>query len=129
MGQRVTVEPATFTLVDFDAAELAAVVEGLLDQLGLDGPVTVEVDERKSAEGAEWLEKIEEENAGEMTPERIAALDQQIKASREALEMLQGAAADAAKAFGENKDVPPANIELLKKHEQTYNDAFGIKPQ
>ena len=36
---------------------------------------TVEVDEHKAAEGAEWLEKIEEENAGEMTPERIAALE------------------------------------------------------
>ena len=36
---------------------------------------TVLVDERKAAEGAEWLEKIEEENAGEMTPERIAALE------------------------------------------------------
>jgi (E)-4-hydroxy-3-methylbut-2-enyl-diphosphate synthase len=35
----------------------------------------VVVDERKSAEGAEWLEKIEEENAGELTPERIAALE------------------------------------------------------
>jgi (E)-4-hydroxy-3-methylbut-2-enyl-diphosphate synthase len=35
----------------------------------------VEVDERKAAEGAEWLEKIEEENAGELTPERIAALE------------------------------------------------------
>ena len=36
---------------------------------------TVEVDEREAAEGAEWLERIEEENAGEMTPERIAALE------------------------------------------------------
>ena len=35
----------------------------------------VEVDERKSAEGAEWLQKIEEENADEMTPERMAALE------------------------------------------------------
>ncbi len=33
------------------------------------------VDERKSAEGAEWLAKIEEENADEMTPERMAALE------------------------------------------------------
>jgi (E)-4-hydroxy-3-methylbut-2-enyl-diphosphate synthase len=33
------------------------------------------VDEREAAEGAEWLEKIEEENAGELTPERIAALE------------------------------------------------------
>src|SRR6188472_4005411 len=36
---------------------------------------TIEVDEREAAEGAEWLEKIEEENVGEMTPERIAALE------------------------------------------------------
>jgi (E)-4-hydroxy-3-methylbut-2-enyl-diphosphate synthase len=36
---------------------------------------TVEVDEHKAAEGAEWLEKIEEENVGELTPERIAALE------------------------------------------------------
>jgi (E)-4-hydroxy-3-methylbut-2-enyl-diphosphate synthase len=36
---------------------------------------TVVVDEQEAAEGAEWLNKIEEENAGEMTPERIAALE------------------------------------------------------
>jgi (E)-4-hydroxy-3-methylbut-2-enyl-diphosphate synthase len=34
-----------------------------------------EVDAHKSAEGAEWLAKIEEENADEMTPERMAALE------------------------------------------------------
>ena len=33
----------------------------------------VEVDEAESREGAEWLAKIEEENAGELTPEKIAA--------------------------------------------------------
>jgi (E)-4-hydroxy-3-methylbut-2-enyl-diphosphate synthase len=33
------------------------------------------VDERKAAEGAEWLERIEEENAGELTPERMAAME------------------------------------------------------
>jgi (E)-4-hydroxy-3-methylbut-2-enyl-diphosphate synthase len=33
------------------------------------------VDEGKAAEGAEWLERIEEENAGELTPERIAAME------------------------------------------------------
>jgi (E)-4-hydroxy-3-methylbut-2-enyl-diphosphate synthase len=37
----------------------------------------VEFDERKSAEGAEWLRKIEEENADELTPERIAAMEAQ----------------------------------------------------
>jgi (E)-4-hydroxy-3-methylbut-2-enyl-diphosphate synthase len=35
----------------------------------------VVVDEQKAAEGAEWLQRIEEENAGEMTPERIAAME------------------------------------------------------
>jgi (E)-4-hydroxy-3-methylbut-2-enyl-diphosphate synthase len=36
-----------------------------------------EVDENKSAEGAEWLAKIEEENADDLTPERLAALEAQ----------------------------------------------------
>ncbi len=36
---------------------------------------TTEFEERKSAEGAAWLEKIENENAGELTPERIAKLE------------------------------------------------------
>lgn len=45
MGGRVTVEPASFTLVDFDAGEIAALVEGLLDDIGLDVPVTLRVDE------------------------------------------------------------------------------------
>jgi len=35
----------------------------------------VEADERKAAEAADWLEKIERENAGELTPERIAAME------------------------------------------------------
>jgi (E)-4-hydroxy-3-methylbut-2-enyl-diphosphate synthase len=34
-----------------------------------------EFDDAKSAEGAAWLERIEEENAGELTPERIAKLE------------------------------------------------------
>src|SRR5437763_1763654 len=35
----------------------------------------VEVDAAKSAEGAAWLRKIEDENVDEMTPERMAALE------------------------------------------------------
>jgi (E)-4-hydroxy-3-methylbut-2-enyl-diphosphate synthase len=35
----------------------------------------VEADARKAAEAADWLERIELENAGEMTPERIAKLE------------------------------------------------------
>jgi (E)-4-hydroxy-3-methylbut-2-enyl-diphosphate synthase len=36
----------------------------------------VTADERKAAEAAEWLEQIEQENAGELTPERIARMEQ-----------------------------------------------------
>ena len=36
---------------------------------------TVEVDDTEAAEGAKWLERIEEENADELTPERIAKLE------------------------------------------------------
>ncbi|HEY2636418.1 MAG TPA: flavodoxin-dependent (E)-4-hydroxy-3-methylbut-2-enyl-diphosphate synthase, partial [Solirubrobacteraceae bacterium] len=36
---------------------------------------TIESDAGEAAEGAEWLAKIEAENAGEMTPERMAALE------------------------------------------------------
>ena len=36
---------------------------------------TIEVDDGEAAEGAEWLAKIEEENAGELTPERIAQME------------------------------------------------------
>jgi (E)-4-hydroxy-3-methylbut-2-enyl-diphosphate synthase len=35
----------------------------------------VEVDESKSAEGAAWLRRIEDENADELTPERIAQME------------------------------------------------------
>ncbi len=40
-----------------------------------------EVDEAESREGADWLAKIEEENAGDLTPEKIAQLE---KAAAEA---------------------------------------------
>jgi (E)-4-hydroxy-3-methylbut-2-enyl-diphosphate synthase len=35
----------------------------------------IDVDAREQAEGAQWLERIEEENAGELTPERLAKLE------------------------------------------------------
>jgi (E)-4-hydroxy-3-methylbut-2-enyl-diphosphate synthase len=50
--------------------ELFAEIDKSLAQGG------VEADERKAAEAADWLEQIERENAGEMTPERIAAMEQ-----------------------------------------------------
>src|SRR5438105_3650713 len=35
----------------------------------------IEVDENKASEGAEWLAQIEAENADELTPERLAAME------------------------------------------------------
>ena len=42
---RVTIEPETFTLIEFDRDELAGVVEALLDATGLDRPVVLDVDQ------------------------------------------------------------------------------------
>jgi hypothetical protein len=42
---RVTIDPPSFTLVDFDPEALAAILEGLLDDVGLDLPVTLQVDQ------------------------------------------------------------------------------------
>jgi len=36
---------------------------------------TVDIDARESAEGAAWLQAIEDENADDMTPERLAAME------------------------------------------------------
>jgi (E)-4-hydroxy-3-methylbut-2-enyl-diphosphate synthase len=50
------------------------------------GSKRIDVDERESAEGTAWLQAIEDENAGEMTPERLAALEK-AKQAEEADEM------------------------------------------
>ncbi len=45
MTSRVTIQPETFTLVEFDRDELTAVLERLLDATGLDLPVVLEIDQ------------------------------------------------------------------------------------
>jgi (E)-4-hydroxy-3-methylbut-2-enyl-diphosphate synthase len=35
----------------------------------------VDVDAAEAAEAAEWLQRIEDEHAGELTPERLAAME------------------------------------------------------
>jgi (E)-4-hydroxy-3-methylbut-2-enyl-diphosphate synthase len=50
-------------------------------------------DDQEAAAGAEWLERIEEENAGELTPERLAALE---------------AKAAAAEAMSNGQELPMA---------------------
>ena len=42
----------------------------------------IDVDAAEQAEGAEWLQRIEEENAGELTPERLAKLEAERPARR-----------------------------------------------
>jgi (E)-4-hydroxy-3-methylbut-2-enyl-diphosphate synthase len=55
-------------------AELVDVLFEEIDKYYAQGRQIV-VDAREAAEGAEWLAKIEAENAGELTPERIAAME------------------------------------------------------
>jgi (E)-4-hydroxy-3-methylbut-2-enyl-diphosphate synthase len=67
------------------------------------------VDERKAAEGAAWLERIEEENADELTPERIAAMEA-AAASDETFangETLPMAGAAKAKRIALDEDASP----------------------
>ena len=69
------------------------------------------VDESKAAEGAAWLERIEEENAGELTPERIAALEA-AAAAEDVLEdgrSLPMAGAPKAKRITLDEDVSPTS--------------------
>jgi (E)-4-hydroxy-3-methylbut-2-enyl-diphosphate synthase len=56
----------------------------------------VDVDQSKAAEGADWLAKIEEENAGELTPERLAAMEQE---AAEAEAAANGGAAPEVEPF------------------------------
>ncbi|HET8638626.1 MAG TPA: flavodoxin-dependent (E)-4-hydroxy-3-methylbut-2-enyl-diphosphate synthase, partial [Solirubrobacterales bacterium] len=52
-------------------------VETLFEEIdkSLDRGGEVEFDEAESREGAEWVAKIEQENAGDLTPEKIAQLE------------------------------------------------------
>jgi (E)-4-hydroxy-3-methylbut-2-enyl-diphosphate synthase len=50
---------------------------------------TTEFDDAKAAEGAAWLERIEEENAGELTPERLAKLEAEAARAQNGVELPQ----------------------------------------
>jgi (E)-4-hydroxy-3-methylbut-2-enyl-diphosphate synthase len=50
----------------------------------------VEVDEAKAGEGAAWLAKIEQENAGDLTPEKIAQLEHEAAEKGESDRVLLG---------------------------------------
>ena len=76
----------------------------------------IEVDERKAAEGAAWLEKIENENAGELTPERLAKLEAE-QARAEA-----AAADDGTSGNGHTIELPAAP---KKKLDETVSPTVG----
>ena len=69
-------------------------------------------DDDEAAAGAQWLERIEEENAGELTPERLAALEAKA-ASAEAmagateLPMAPGASKAERKVVALDEDASP----------------------
>ncbi len=54
-------------------------VDALFEQIDLsfDRDGKVEFDEKESAEGEAWVAKIEEDNAGDLTPEKIAAMEKE----------------------------------------------------
>ena len=56
------------------------------------------VDEHKAAEGADWLQRIEDENADELTPERLAAMEAAAAKAEDGAE--QEAAAAAVEEHG-----------------------------
>jgi (E)-4-hydroxy-3-methylbut-2-enyl-diphosphate synthase len=60
----------------------------------------VDVDATESAEGAEWLRKIEEENADELTPERIAQMERDAaEAADQTLKLDEDASPTAGRRF------------------------------
>jgi (E)-4-hydroxy-3-methylbut-2-enyl-diphosphate synthase len=46
----------------------------------------IDVDADEQAAGAEWLQRIEEENAGELTPERLAKLEAEAARADDAID-------------------------------------------
>jgi (E)-4-hydroxy-3-methylbut-2-enyl-diphosphate synthase len=72
----------------------------------------IDVDAAEQAEGAAWLQAIEEENAGEMTPERLAALEKAASdaVDSNALDEMSGSLLDvvAARALLDEDESPTA---------------------
>jgi (E)-4-hydroxy-3-methylbut-2-enyl-diphosphate synthase len=59
----------------------------------------VEADEHRAAEAADWLERIERENVGEMTPERIARMEAERTPEASEETLLQPVEAVAGRRF------------------------------
>lgn len=104
--RRVTVTPEAFTYVQFDAARIAAVVERLLDDIGLDGPVRVEVDE-----------------ASPLGRARVVSFDPLVVT-------VEGGALEDPRHFRQLSDASTADIlgRLLFRVRDRFDPAFGDPP-
>ncbi len=76
-----------------------------------------EVDASKAAEGAEWLKRIEDENADELTPERMAAMEAAAAKAEDGDEANAVTDALLASADGASDD-PAARVKKLKLAEE-----------
>jgi (E)-4-hydroxy-3-methylbut-2-enyl-diphosphate synthase len=64
----------------------------------------IDVDAGEQAAGAAWLERIEEENAGELTPERLAKLEaEKARAEADAMSEVLGPRLDEAESPTEGR--------------------------
>jgi len=68
----------------------AVLVDTLFEEIdkSLDRGGKVEFDEAESREGAEWVARIEQENAGDLTPEKIAQMEHEAAAKGESDKVL-----------------------------------------
>jgi (E)-4-hydroxy-3-methylbut-2-enyl-diphosphate synthase len=81
-------------------AELVPVLFEEIDKYYAAGRQVVR-DEREAAEGAEWLAKIEAENAHDLTPERLAAMEKEAnEASGGGEDLFAGLSEDASPVAG-----------------------------
>ena len=94
-----------------------ALFEEIDKSLGRGGEI--EVDESEAAEGAEWLRRIEEENAGDLTPEKLAAME---KAAAEKGEDITGLRAADGEPY--LKPVKGKKVELGEEASPTAGRRF-----
>ena len=62
-------------------------------------PDEVDFDEKESAEGEAWVKKIEEENADDLTPEKIAAMEHEASQKAENDKLLEEVSPTAGRRF------------------------------
>ena len=92
----------------------------------------IEVDAAEQAAGAEWLQRIEEENAGELTPERLAKLEaEKARADADAIDeaLLAGGERRQARRGGLAHRGPPLLARVARPASGLRCDARGGLPR